>query len=502
MSVGKVWLVGAGPGDAGLFTLKGKMVLEQAQTVVYDSLVGDGVLSMIPKNVRLINVGKRAGHHLVPQEQINEILLHEAQEGRRVVRLKGGDPFLFGRGGEELELLSEKGIPFEVVPGVTSAVAVPAYNGIPVTHRDYCSSVHIITGHKKAGQKYNINFKALVETKGTLIFLMGVTALGDICTNLIEAGMDPDTPAAVLQQGTTAGQKKIIATVSTLKKETDRQGIQTPAIIVVGGVCEVSDRFAWYENMPLFGAKVIVTRPKELVSGMACRLRQLGAEVLELPAIAVRPVENEEVVQTVLKQLDQYDWIAFTSPSGVRIFFDYFMKKTETDVRKFGMLKVAALGSGTARELKKRGVYPDLVPEIFDGRALGEKMARQCEEGARILIPRASIGNRELTDALKSGRNFKVTDLATYDTVYEQSEIIDEAKEIADGKISCAVFTSASSVKGFVNAVPDLDYSKVTAACIGKQTKAAADAYGMNTVMSEQATIDSLTELVVQLYRH
>ena len=216
MKKGKVWLVGAGPGDIGLFTLKGKQVLEQAEVVVYDSLVGDGVLAMVPKGIRTINVGKRAGHHLVPQEQINEILLEEAKKGQRVVRLKGGDPFLFGRGGEELELLKENGIPFEVVPGVTSSIAVPAYNGIPVTHRDYCSSVHIITGHKKKGQEYDIDFDALVRTRGTLVFLMGVTALPDICQHLLEAGMDPSTPAAILQQGTTAGQKKIVATVATL----------------------------------------------------------------------------------------------------------------------------------------------------------------------------------------------------------------------------------------------------------------------------------------------
>ena len=212
---GKVWLVGAGPGDVGLFTLKGKQVLEQAEVVVYDSLVGDGVLAMVPAGARLINVGKRAGHHLMKQEMINQVLLEEAQKGYRVVRLKGGDPFLFGRGGEELELLSEHGIPYEVVPGVTSCIAVPAYNGIPVTHRDYCSSVHVITGHKKAGQSYNIDFEALVRTGGTLVFLMGVTALEDICSNLIKAGMSPSVPAAILQQGTTAGQIRIVATVGT-----------------------------------------------------------------------------------------------------------------------------------------------------------------------------------------------------------------------------------------------------------------------------------------------
>ena len=234
MKKGKVWLVGAGPGDPGLFTIKGQQVLSQAEVVVYDSLVGDGVLAMIPDTARLIYVGKRAGHHIMKQEKINETLLTEAKKGFRVVRLKGGDPFLFGRGGEELELLVKEGIPYEIVPGVTSSIAVPAYNGIPVTHRDFCSSLHIITGHKRAGKKLDIDFEALVRTGGTLVFLMGVTAMPDILSGLREAGMEPDMPAAILQKGTTAGQKKVVATISTLEEEVERQGIETPAIIVVG----------------------------------------------------------------------------------------------------------------------------------------------------------------------------------------------------------------------------------------------------------------------------
>ena len=219
MKVGKVWLVGAGPGDAGLFTLKGCEVLKKAEVVVYDSLVGQGVLTKIPDSARRIYVGKRADKHTVPQEQINEILLEEAKKGYRVVRLKGGDPFLFGRGGEELELLTENQIPYEVVPGVTSPLAVPAYNGIPVTHRDFCSSLHIITGHRRAGQEYDIDFEALVRTKGTLVFLMGVASLGDICRGLLDAGMDPAMPAAVLQKGTTAGQKRIVSDIENLPEE-------------------------------------------------------------------------------------------------------------------------------------------------------------------------------------------------------------------------------------------------------------------------------------------
>ena len=496
---GKVWLVGAGPGDVGLFTIKGKQVLEQAEVVVYDSLVGDGVLAMVPRTARLINVGKRAGHHIMKQEMINQVLLEEARKGYRVVRLKGGDPFLFGRGGEELELLTEHEIPYEVIPGVTSSIAVPAYNGIPVTHRDYCSSVHIITGHKKAGQAYNIDFEALVRTGGTLVFLMGVTALQDICSNLMSAGMNPHTPAAILQQGTTAGQKRIVATVATLKEEVDRHGIETPAIIVVGGVCEVADRFGWYEKLPLAGCKVLVTRPKELISSMAQKLREQGAEVLELPAIAVAPVEDRSRIKECLKKLDTYQWIAFTSPSGVRIFFELLMEEGK-DIRSLGNLKIAAIGKGTQKALKERGLYPDLMPEVFDGASLGRKMAQECENGASILIPRAAIGNKEIMEELSKRPDLHVDDLATYDTTYESQELIDEAKEFEDGKIDYAVFTSASTVKGFVKAVPGLDYTKVKAACIGKQTQAEAARYGMTTYVAKEASIDSLVELVIELY--
>ena len=495
---GKVWLVGAGPGDVGLFTLKGKQVLEQAEVVVYDSLVGDGVLAMVPAGARLINVGKRAGHHLMKQEMINQVLLEEAQKGYRVVRLKGGDPFLFGRGGEELELLSEHGIPYEVVPGVTSCIAVPAYNGIPVTHRDYCSSVHVITGHKKAGQSYNIDFEALVRTGGTLVFLMGVTALEDICSNLIKAGMSPAVPAAILQQGTTAGQKRIVATVGTLKEEVDRQGILTPAIIVVGGVCEVADRFEWYEKLPLAGCKIVVTRPKELISQMADRLRKQGAEVLELPAIALSPVEDDRKIRECLEQLEKYQWIAFTSPSGVKIFFE-FLKKNGKDIRALGRAKLAAIGKGTKRELEARGMYPDLMPEVFDGASLGKKMAECCEENSRILIPRAAIGNAEIIRELSVRKDLVVDDVATYETRYEVQSIIDESGAFERGEITYAVFTSASTVRGFVHALPGLEYSKVKAVCIGKQTAAQAEEYGMHTYTAKEASIDSLVELVIQL---
>lgn len=497
MAVGKVWLVGAGPGDIGLFTLKGRKVLQEAQVVVYDSLVGQGVLSMIPERARCINVGKRAGNHTMPQEQINQVLLEEAKKGLQVVRLKGGDPFLFGRGGEELELLRDHKIPYEVVPGVTSSLAVPAYNGIPVTHRDYTSSLHIITGHKKKGTEYDIDFGALVKTGGTLIFMMGVTALADICHGLLGAGMDPQIPAAILQKGTTAGQKRIVATVGTLPEEVKRRGIQTPAIIVVGKVCQLAERFAWYEELPLAGWKVLVTRPKELISSMAEKLRCKGAEVLELPAIETRPLQDQTQLGEAMKRLDVYDWVVFTSPTGVRVFFEE-MRRAGCDIRRLGQAKIAAIGSGTKKALESRGLFVDLMPEIYDGEALGEALAAIINPGERILIPRARKGNRQLVDLLQEAGG-RVEDIPTYDTCYTHSSVIQESEEFTNGNIQCAVFTSASTVKGFVEGTPGLDYTKVTAACIGRQTKAAADSYGMKTYMARQATMDSLVDLIIQM---
>ena len=497
MKMGKVWLVGAGPGDAGLFTLKGQEVLNKAEVVVYDSLVGQGVLTMIPESARLIYVGKRADRHTMPQEQINEILLEEAQKGYRVVRLKGGDPFLFGRGGEELELLSRNHVPYEVVPGVTSPLAVPAYNGIPVTHRDFCSSLHIITGHKRAGKEYDIDFKALVDTKGTLVFLMGAAALKDICAGLLNAGMDPAMPAALLQKGTTAGQKRIVADVGTLPEEAQRRGVETPAIIVVGKVCALADTFAWYEKLPLEGWKVLVTRPRNRSSRTAELLREKGAEVLELPSIKTVPLKDQGPLHAAMEKLETYQWMVFTSPTGVEVFFDE-LKKQKKDIRSLCGIRVAAIGQGTASALEQRGLLADLVPSVYDGDTLARELAEKLDGGERILIPRALKGNENIVPVLEE-KGASVDDIGIYETVYESSRLIDPGKELKAGNIDCVVFTSASTVKGFVESTKGADYSGLVAACIGKQTKAAADQFGMETYMSEKATISCLIDLVEKI---
>lgn len=520
--MGKVWLVGAGPSDVGLLTIRGREILLQADTVVYDRLVGQGILNLIPEGAECIDVGKRAGNHTMPQEEINQVLLEKALEGKRVVRLKGGDPFLFGRGGEELELLSRHGIPFEVVPGVTSAISVPAYNGIPVTHRDAASSLHIITGHKKKGEPYDIDFEALVRTKGTLVFLMGYSALGEICRGLLCAGIDPEMPACLLQQGTTAGQKRLLATVSTLEAEAAKQRAETPAIILVGKVCEYAHEFSWYEKLPLFGHRIIVTRPKERSGLLSGRLRELGAEVLELPAIRTVPLTEHPAFFEELKRLPEYDYLVFTSPAGVNIFFDA-LHANKKDIRSIGSGVIAAIGPGTEKELEKRGLFAELMPSVYDGQSLGILLGETCKDGDKILIPRAKTGNPELVEELTRRRKVEVVDLPLYDTKYgpqdagyspqEAGYSLPEAEKhsgslhrplpdqkalIEAGKISMAVFTSASTVRGFAACTAGLDYGLVRALCIGRQTKAAADALGMRTCMAKEATIDSLVELAVE----
>ncbi|MBR1560272.1 MAG: uroporphyrinogen-III C-methyltransferase [Clostridia bacterium] len=489
---GKVWLVGAGPGDRGLFTLRGLEVLTAADVVVYDALVGDGVLGMIPPEAELIYVGKRSSHHAMVQEDINRTLLEQAKLGKNVVRLKGGDPFLFGRGGEELELLTEAGIPFEIVPGVTSAFAVPAYNGIPVTHRDYCSSVHVVTGHRRAGEALDIDFEALARTGGTLVFLMGVAALSDIVSGLMKAGMPSDTPAAVLEKGCTAGQRRVLGTLATLETEAERANVRTPAIIVVGRVCGLAERFHWQEDRPLFGVRAIVMRPRHLVSGLSDLLRREGAEVVELPAIRIAKVTGaawDKVIEAIHSlQSGGYDWLVFTSPSGAKLFMDALME--DGDLRALAGVKLAAIGEGTRKALRQYGLRADFLPTVYDGETLGRELREVAAPGSRILIPRAAIGNKALIDALGDG--FDITDLPTYDTLYERSPVFDvKAMVEADG-VNLCVFTSASTVRGFAEGAGDVDFNKVNAVCIGRQTAAEAQKRGMRTWTAERATLEEL----------
>ena len=493
MKMGEVILVGAGPGDPSLMTAGGLEALACAEVVVYDRLVSPAILSKIPETAEKINVGKRSSHHLVPQEQINQILLDKALEGKKVVRLKGGDPFLFGRGGEELELLARHNVPFRVIPGITSAIAVPAYAGIPVTHRDFCSSVHIITGHQRAGMPLSIPFDALVGTKGTFVFLMGVSALPQICQGLLDAGMEPDTPAALVEKGTTPNQRSLLATLATLPQVSQEEQVESPAIIVVGQVCALNREFDWFDHLPLKGQKIIVTRPRERAGTLAQRLRKLGADVTEFPCIETVPMVPCPPMEEALAQIDCYTWLAFTSPAGVNALMEH-LDRTNQDVRALGRIHLAAIGPGTDRELRKHGLRADLIPQVYDGAHLGQALCEAAPAG-RVLILRAQWGTEALTQALDQG-GVAYDDIRCYETRFSCPQAEEVRAMLDRDHPPIVTFTSASTVKGFAAALGDFDPRSLVGACIGEQTRAAAELCGIPTVTAREATMDALIQVI------
>ena len=494
---GMVTLVGAGPGDPGLLTRKGLEALERAEVVVYDRLVAPEILALILEGAEAIDVGKQASRHPVPQDQINRILLDKAREGKNVVRLKGGDPFLFGRGGEELELLAEHGVPFQEVPGVTSAIAVPAYGGIPVTHRDFTSSLHIITGHARAGKALDIDFEALVCTRGTLVFLMGVSSLPAICAGLTAAGMDPDTPAAIVERGTTPGQRRVNATAATLAQAAEEHHIESPAISIFGPVCALADKFDWFDALPLKGRTVVVTRPKERAGTLAARLRALGAQVVEYPCIETAPILPCPAMEAALNAISGYEWLVFTSAAGVETVWRT-LEAMGRDARVLGGVKLAAIGPGTAKALLERGLRADYVPEVYDAAHLGEGLAGLAR--GKVLLLRAELGSKALTDAL-DGAKISYDDIAVYRTVYDNPRSEELRDRLLAEEGALVTFTSASTVRGFVSTVgEDFPFERITGVCIGAQTAAQAGECGIPVVISERATIDSMVEKISSMF--
>lgn len=502
--VGKVWIAGAGPGDASLLTLKVKKWMEEADVIIYDALISAEIISLFPEGKERIYVGKRSGHHCARQEEINRILLREAKAGKNVLRLKGGDPFVFGRGAEEADCLEGAGVPFEVIPGVTSALAVPTYAGIPITHRDFASSFHVITGHAKQGKKMELPYEALAKLDGTLIFLMGITAMGEICQGLLQAGMDEDTPAAVLEKGTTARQRKLISTLSRLTEDAKAFQVQTPAIILVGKVCALSEKYDWVKALPLWGKQILTTRPRQNSSRLAEKLRELGAQVIELPTIATKPIWPNASLQTVLKQVKEQkgeQWFVFTSPIGVRTFWKH-MQMLKMDVRDLFLqqVKVAAIGSGTARELEQFGIFADVVPETFCAAALGEAIAKKAAPSSRVAVFRAKQGSEALLPPLQNA-GLKVEDVPIYETICELQEALRENIEsmFEQKEIDFVTFTSGSTVRGFTKALPEVNYTEIQAVCIGEQTADEAKKHGMQVQISEAASIESMVLKILEL---
>lgn len=494
MSNGKVVLIGAGPGDPGLITVKGRRFLEQADVVVFDRLASPELLELAP-GAEKIDVGKRQGNHPVPQGEINRILVEQAVQGKLVARLKGGDPYVFGRGGEEVEELRAQGISFEVVPGIPSAVGGLNYAGIPATHRDAASSLHIITGHAQAGQEVQMDFEALSRVGGTLVFLMAVSSMAAICRGLLNAGMSSETPAAVVENGTTPKQRKQVATLGTIVDSARQMKLQSPALLAVGDVCALSRELDWFGEMPLVGTVVVVTRPKARAGTLTDRLRAMGARVVPMPCIETRDIPAGPA-EKALGKIDRYSWLALTSPQGVDHLFTC-LDNLGLDVRALAPVKIAAIGSATAEELAHRGIRADYVPEQYDAAHLAAGLAVQIDAGERVLLLRAREGTPELTEILdRCGVSYD--DIPLYETVYTHGEWGEVRELLMAGEAQYVTFTSVSTVEGFDACIPDAGRYGFTAACIGASTEAAARAKGYRTITAENATMDDLIQRVIE----
>jgi uroporphyrinogen III methyltransferase/synthase len=491
---GVAYIVGAGPGDPGLMSARALELIASADVILYDRLIPPGALDGASADAELIYVGKRPGAAGVGQDEIERLLVEHAGAGRSVVRLKGGDPFVFGRGGEEAEALARAGLPFEVVPGITAGVAAPAYAGIPVTHRDDASAVAFVTGHEDpAKPESGIDWDALARFPGTLVLYMGVGRAAEIAERLIAGGRDRDQPAAAIERGTQAGQRVVTATLATLAERVGEAGLRAPAILLFGEVAARREEIAWLERRPLHGHKVVVTRARAQASGLAATLRGLGAEVVELPAIRVEPRIDGVEVRDAVASLHSYALVCLTSPNGVRLLFEA-MAAQGRDARALANATVAAIGPGTAAALAERGVIADLVPERFVAESLVEALAPVEVSGRPVLLARAAEARDVLPDALRE-RGAALDVVALYETVREEpgAEALDAAAD-AD----YVTFTSSSTVRNLLAAVGDRFPAGARVVSIGPVTSETARDAGLEVhVEAERHTPDGLIDALL-----
>lgn len=496
----KVYLLGAGPGDPGLLTLRARDILSRADVVVYDHLANKAFLDFCRPDAEILYVGKKGGDHTLPQDAINALLVARAKEGKLVARLKGGDPFVFGRGGEEAEELVAAGCAFEVVPGVTSAVAAPAYAGIPITHRKFASSVSFITGHEdQAKDESSLNWEAFARSGSTLVFFMGVKNLSGISGNLIRAGMSGETPAALVRWGTTCLHTTLVSTLAAIPEEAARQGVTPPALLVVGGVVTLHDTLAWFEKRPLLGKGVVVTRSREQASELVRLLSDEGARCIEFPTIKIAPLDDPDPVRVAIARLYEYDWVIFTSANGVRSFFAE-VDTMELDARVFAGIKVAAIGPATAEALVQRGIRPDFVPERFVAESVVEGMARLGVSGVRILIPRAREAREVLPEKLTEA-GATVTVLPVYETKPTHQDPEEVIAAIKAGQVQYLTFASSSTVTNFFALVPPEVLKAAPAvriACIGPVTAETLSRFGFAAdVTTPIFTIPALARAII-----
>ena len=503
---GKVFLVGAGPGDYRLITQKGIECLKAAEVVVYDYLADDRLLRWAPPAAEKIYVGKSAGRHTMRQEQISQLLVDKARAGKCVVRLKGGDPFVFGRGGEEGLLLQENGIPFEVVPGVTSAIAVPAYAGIPVTHRGVAASFAVVTGHEDpTKEKSSIRWDKLATAVDTLVFLMGIGNLPAITQKLIENGRPADTPAAVIRWGTKPEQRTLVTTVGRAAEDVARAGLRPPAIFLVGEVAALREKLRWFDvpaQRPLLGRTVLVTRSRQQASMLTERLEALGARVIERPAIRIQPpADGYAALDAALAEVEKYQWLIFTSANGVEAFFAR-LRAAGRDARALGYARLAAIGSGTAAALERHGLTADVVPAVYRAEGILESLKGKLPPHAKILLPRAETARETLPEGLRA-QGMLVDVVPAYQTAaaaVSEEERAALRQEFLQEHIDWVTFTSSSTVKNFCHMIDDKEsLGHTRLACIGPVTAGALAAQGLTAdVTAETYTIDGLVEAIVR----
>ncbi|SDO50649.1 uroporphyrinogen-III C-methyltransferase [Desulforhopalus singaporensis] len=505
---GKVYLVGAGPGDPGLITVRGKRLLERAEVVVYDYLANRKLLKHVPSTAELIYVGKKGGvKHTYTQEEINQILVDQAQLGKMVVRLKGGDPFIFGRGGEELETLHTAKIDFEVVPGVTSATAAATYAGIPITHRDYTASVAFITGHEDPAKKTsNIDWQKLATGAGTLVVYMGIKNLPIIVDKLIRYGRDPKTPVAVVRWASTPDQRSVVGTLDTINDVVSESGIKPPALIIVGEVVKLRETIDWYEKRPLFTKRILVTRTRAQASDLVAGLEEYGANCLEYSTINIKPVDSYEVLDEELDRIHEYHWILFTSLNGVKYFFERLYARG-MDARDLKGPSIATVGKATADLLLQYGVHADLIPSTFTGEGLAESLLDQGVEGRNILIPRAREGREILPENLR-GAGAQVTVAPVYVNCPAEDDKETMCSELRAGNVDMITFTSSSTVRNFLKMLGVKSKQEirqllagVKIAAIGPITAKTVTDSGLEVdVQPERYTIPDMIAAVVDYY--
>ncbi|HEY3192646.1 MAG TPA: uroporphyrinogen-III C-methyltransferase [Solirubrobacterales bacterium] len=493
-SPGIVFLVGGGPGDPALMTARALELIVAADVIVHDRLIPRGALAAARPEAEILYVGKEPGEASVPQEGIEELLIDRARQGKIVVRLKGGDPFVFGRGGEEAEALADAGIPFEVVPGVTAGIAAPAYAGIPVTHREDASAVAFVTGHEDPEKEdSSLDYKPLAAFPGTLVFYMGVKSLPGIAESLIAAGRDPSEPAAVIERGTLPGQRTVSSTLEGIAGAAAEAEIRPPSVTVVGPVAARRERIAWLEARPLHGKRVVVTRARAQASELARRLDALGAEPVELPAIRIEPRIDSEEVRQAVQALHTYALVCLTSPNGVRLLFEA-MAAQGRDARALANASVAAIGSGTEAALAAHSLIADIVPERFVAEELVTALDRLELQGKPVLVARAAEARELLPDALRN-RGAEVDVVALYETVAERPDP-DALERARDADF--ITFTSSSTVRNFMEAAGNGIPEGAKVVSIGPVTSEAAREAGLTVdIEAERHDIDGLLEALL-----